>query len=133
MPEIKRTLNDGFIVEIASPKADERRDYVPGDVDREKVYAVWVQLFETGGRSIPTNVGALLDLSDKYADKALALATEGNMQKAYGYGYFAALLGLRVAMMINKVDNDLAMRRKLRLIEKKYSEEQLLPKLLTAK
>lgn len=132
MQTIPRTLNDAFIASLELG-VDERKDYTPGDVDREKVYAAWVELLRRNGKSIPTTVVGLVQLSDNYLSRALEFLERGQTKKALAYGYFGAMLALKSAMASNIVDKDLSMRDKLRSIEKRLREEELTPKLLTAK
>jgi len=133
MSELPRGLNDAFVASLPL-QADERKDYVPGDVDREKIYRVWNELFKRQNRKLPEDPEKLLDLADQYLDRSLSIAlVDRKSKKAMGYGYFGALLSLKVALLVRNDEHEKIMRAKLRTMERQLCEEELLPKLLTAK
>lgn len=133
MGESRRDLNDAFVPAPEVLEPGERKNYVPGDVDREKIYAAWDRLFRSKGKSLPNDVEGLVDLADSYVVAGLELSYKGVALKAQGYAYFAALLGLRAAMIGGLGEKDLKMRTVLRNIERRFCEDELLPKLPTAK
>lgn len=133
MTETVRGLNDTFVTVREELLPTERKDYVPGDVNREKVYATWDALFESKKKRIPEDPDELAKLGHEYMDSALRLVMEGKREKGYAFAYFSGLLALKVCIKVPNENRELTMRHKLRRIERMFREENLLPKLPTAK
>jgi hypothetical protein len=132
MPKLARSMNDAFFIPPPLLRG-ERRTYTPGDVDREKVYATWCELYKQHGKEVPEDIHSLSQVASGYLEKSLPHIRSGKANIALAYAYFGSLLGLRTAMLLSHVEHELKMREYLRIIERQLCEEQLLPKLLTTK
>lgn len=133
MPETMRGLNDSFVTIREEMLPTDRKDYVPGDVNRERVYATWDALFRSKKKEIPEDAEKLAELGHQYMDSALRCIVEGQRDKAYALAYFSGILALKSCMKMQDESQELEMRHKLRRIERMLREENLLPKLPTAK
>jgi hypothetical protein len=121
-----KTLNDGFLHLEPSPFG--RKDYRPGDVDREKIFKAWEQKFDKAGRKIPTDFEALAALSNGYIDRSFQAKLNNDMAGFFGYAYFAKLLMLRAAILTDMAEAEKELRYRMRELEMLYPEQKFLPK-----
>lgn len=128
--EVERTLNDAFVVMEHIPE-HARTGYKPGDVDREKIFKAWEQLYAKQGKQFPTTPERLMQVSDSVLQRSLEILSQGknavNSRKAQAYAYFCTLLCLKAVMLMGDAKEEKVFRSRLRSIEMTVHEEELIP------